>query len=117
MLTEELKVYRDTYSLMNVLLDLREHFPKTYKYSFGDRLFMTALDCCELIQCANSSIAERYSYLDQFNTRFGTLRLLIRLCRDRKLINLNQYAEITLRVGEIGKEIKGWQRASRKPEL
>lgn len=43
------------YKLLNLVLDAREHFPKAYKYAFGEKLVMIGIEFCELIQLANST--------------------------------------------------------------
>ncbi len=116
MLTSELKVYKDMVTLTNKVLDAREHFSKGFKYAFGDRLLITALDCCELIQFANMDRAKRFQYLTDFTAKFGTLRLMLSICRDRRQISLTETTDLILLVDEIGKEITGWKKSSLKPE-
>lgn len=115
-LTRELKVYQDMYGLLMKLFDVRDNFPKGYRYDLGTRLTNAALDCCELIQCANSDKANRADILQKFAVKFETLKLLIEVCRDRKIITVAQCSEFALITGEIGRQATGWRNYSRKPE-
>jgi hypothetical protein len=82
-----------------------------YKYNFGNELFMTGVTCCELIQAANmTGGATRLSHLEGFIVKFGTLKLLVRIARDRQMISLKDSADLIIRLDEIGRQISGWKR-------
>lgn len=116
-LAQELKVYKDMFELLMKLYDARDEFPKGYKYDLGTRLTNVALECCELIQSANSDKQNRYKILQQFAIKFDTLGLLIRVCKERKIITITQAAEFALLSGSIGKQATGWRNSSySKPE-
>ena len=34
-LAQDLQIYKQMYALLNLILDAKEHFPKSYKYAFG----------------------------------------------------------------------------------
>ena len=109
----KLDVYRDLYSLLMTIEDLRVNFPKSYKYDFGNELFMTGVACCELIQSANMTRGlERFKHLQQFIVKFGTLKLLLRICEDRHIISLDKSAEIFILLENIGRQATGWKNAT-----
>ena len=91
---EDRPVYQLMYRLLMLILDARDKFPKNYRSEFGTELMMSALRCCELIRYANSSLPRRVEYLNEFLVKFDTLKLLLRVCRDRKLINIQTTADI-----------------------
>ena len=105
-LAEDLPVYRAIYKLLNMILDAREQFPKGYRYEFGTHLMMRCVECCELIRYANSDKDNRASYLQEFLVKFDGLRLLLRVCQDRKLITVKQGADMVLLVQEIERQGK-----------
>ena len=117
-LAEDLQIYRQMYQLLGIILDAREHFPKSYKYAFGERMMMVALECCELIQAANMSQARRVSYLEEFAIKFGSLQLMIRLCRDRRIVDEGRFCDMLALAGDIGKQATAWRKSAtfRKPE-
>lgn len=110
-IASETKVYKDMYDLLMRIEDLRVHFSKMYKYDFGNEVFMTGVACCELIQSANmTSGRERLANLDRFIVKFGTLKLLLRIARDRQMISLKESADLVVRLDNIGRQISGWKR-------
>ena len=111
-LAQETKIYKDMYMLLNKILDARKHFPKEFKYAFGDHLFMTALECTELIQAANMSKRDRAAYLSEFAIKFESLQLMIRLCQDRHIISESLAIDILQLSGDIGRQATGWRNAS-----
>ena len=104
---EDRPVYQLMYRLLMLILDARDKFPKNYRYEFGTELMMSALRCCELIRYANSSLPRRVEYLNEFLVKFDTLKLLLRVCRDRKLINIQTTADIIEMITSIEKQIIG----------
>ena len=115
-LSEELPIYKEMYILLNKILDEREHFPKMYKYAFGEKLMMVCLDCLELIQAANSDMTNRRAYLQEFALVFAKLQLMLRVCRDRNIISVSAFAQILQHVGNVGRMSTGWRKSSVKPE-
>ena len=118
MLAKELEIYKQMYKLLNIVLDAREHFPKAYKYAFGEKLMMIGIECCELIQLANSTWdAERVHYLEQFSLKFESLNLMLLICRDRCLINESRFCDILELTESIGSQANGWRKYEQnKPE-
>ena len=102
--------------MLNLILDARDRFPKSYKYAFGEKLMMVSLECLELIQMANSDKTNRYGYLNEFALRFSTLELMLRVCKERNIITVQQFAPILRSCGIVGKMATGWRRSSAKPE-
>lgn len=49
MLASELKVYRDTYQLVNTIVDYQSKFPRLYKYTIGQKMVNVALELFEYI--------------------------------------------------------------------
>lgn len=112
-IAQKLDVYRDMYSLLMTIEDLRVHFPKMYKYDFGNELFMTGVACCELIQSANMTRGlERFKLLQQFIVKFGTLKLLLRICKDRRVISIEGSAKVIVLLENIGPQATAWKNAT-----
>lgn len=94
MLASELKVYRDTYQLVNTIVDYQSKFPRLYKYTIGQKMVNVALELFEYIQLANMFKDNRSRHLNGFVVKFELLKVLIRLSAERKLITLGQQANI-----------------------
>ena len=63
MIASELKVYRDTFQLTKLILEVVKHFPRLAKYTIGQRAIDTCLNLLDLIQMINMSESrERQTY-------------------------------------------------------
>ena len=111
-LTEDLPAYRATYELLNSILDVREHFPKMYKYEFGNSMMMTAIQCCELLRYANSDRSKRTYYLNEFLVKFDTVRLYLRICQDRRLITVKEATKMILAVDGVERQVRAWRNST-----
>lgn len=95
------------------LLDRVEGFPKSQRFVFGQRLANRGLDTIELILEALYS-RDKLAALEQAGRNVEVLRILLRLCADRKLIAAKQYAFASGRLAEIGAMIGGWIKQQRR---
>ena len=112
-LIQETQLYKDMYSLLQLILRARKQFDKFYRYSFAERMVMTAIDCCELLQRTNrcnkdeKAIAARF--LNEFLIKYSSLRLMLMICRDEHQIDLRKFADILELADNIGKQATGWR--------
>ena len=70
---------------------------------------MTAIDCCELLQRANSNKTTAVQNLNEFSIKFSSLRLMITICRDEQQIDRREFADILELAESIGKQATGWR--------
>ena len=71
MIASELKVYRDTFQLTKLILEVVKHFPKLAKYTIGQRAIDTCLNLLDLIQIINMSKShERQTYFVGYKKKF-----------------------------------------------
>ena len=111
MIASELKVYRDTFQLTKLILEVVKHFPKLAKYTIGQRAIDTCLNLLDLIQIINMSEArERQTYLLRFITNAEKLKILMRLAVEEQIISLTKQSQIALLQASIGKQISGWKK-------
>ena len=108
-LVQETKIYKDMYSLLRLILHARKQFDKFYRYSFAERMVMTAIDCCELLQRANSNKEYAPRFLNEFSVKFSSLRLMLMICRDEQQIDTRKFADILELANSIGKQATGWR--------
>lgn len=118
MIASELPVYRDTFVLVSTITDLPTNFPKMYKYTFGEKLMKVSLDLFEYIQLANmeTSSPQRYMYLKGFQVKFELLKVLLRLCAEKKIISVKQSANLALMTTNIGRQITAWKNVLTKDQ-
>lgn len=107
MIASDTQVWKDTEKLVSYLIDLTMNFPKTYKYTIGQKITNVSLDLFEYIQLANmtTEVINRKRYLQGFQVKFELLKVLLRLSTEKKVITLKQTATTTVMIVGIGKQI------------
>ena len=108
-----LKAVPKLYDVISWLLGRVEKFPRSQKFTLGDRIVNLALDMLELLIEATYT-RDRLPLLRKANVQLEKLRFLIRLCHDFKLLSAKQYAYISNEINEVGKLIGGWIRSQSK---
>ena len=102
------------YDILGWMLDRIEKFPKSQRFVFGQRLANQAVDVLELIVSAIYSSRTRREMLHTANLKLQTVRILLRLCHDRKLISSRQYVYGIKQLTEVGAMLGGWIKQLRK---
>lgn len=112
MLTETLPIYRDTFDLAKIVLDYVEKFPKVYKFTIGEQLIDNSLDLFEYLQLANKAVDDkikRKRYLDNFLIKYETVKVLVRLCNEKKILSIKQFSSLAEKLNNIGKQATAWK--------
>ena len=112
MKTNELKVYHDTMDLCKVIHRLTRNFPKFEKYSIGGKLFDDSLGLIQCIAHANREIAKREYWLTEFLVRFESIKSLLRICLDERIIPINCTKEVSRLVMLVEKQVTGWKNSA-----
>jgi len=111
-IASELKVYRDTYELTKLILEVVKQFPRLAKYTIGQRAIDTSLMMLDLIQMINMSEArERQTYFLRFIMNAEKLKILVRLAVEEKIISVTKQSQIAILQNSIGKQISGWKKS------
>ncbi len=98
------------YDLVLWLVQKVEHFPRSYRFSVGDRIVSGGLDLLlALVQSAYT--ADKAGLLESASARTNSLRYLLRLAKDLHLINIDSYAFSAGCLEEVGRMVGGWQKA------
>lgn len=99
--------------------DRAEVFPRGTRHGTGARM----VDLAESIMAslvratyAKRGSATRGSALAEANVDVAVLRLLVRGCRERKLLSVSQYDHATEQLVTLGKGIGAWLRAANPTE-
>lgn len=111
-LTVDLPIFKQTYELVSLLLDYVVILPKLYKHTLGSRLVDTSTSLFEYISLANRSAKDRQireKYLSGFLVKFESLKILIRLCTEKKIFSTKQAARLALLTSSIGKQATAWK--------
>lgn len=108
----DVKVINDVYRLMSWYGNLLQNFPRNYRYGLGLRIENTIYDILHLCNRANLS-QSKVTLLEEANANVQTLRFLVRLIRELKLISDLQHHAFIKQIDEIGKQLGGWAKAQR----
>jgi hypothetical protein len=104
---KESPIFTRTYDLLLWLIPLTIKFPRSQRFVLAEAVQRTALLLHEQLIDAASAEAPRPA-LRQADITLAKLRFYLRLCRDLKLISLDQYEYAAKMVSEIGRLIGGW---------
>jgi len=100
-------VFHRFYVFTGWLLDRVEKFPKSARFTFGQRLTDLALSIIERIVRAAYG-RRRTENMEAANTNLEVLRVFLRLSTNRHYISIRQYEFAMNELLEIGKMIGGW---------
>ena len=112
MLASKLPIYRDTYELVSILMDYVMIFPKSHKHTIGQKITNVSLELFEFLQLANrcyTDIEARIRHLEDSLVKFELLKVLLRLCNEKRIITVKQSAKLALLTESIGKQVTGWK--------
>lgn len=101
------------YRTTDWLLDKCDRFPKSTRFTIGSRIANLALEILEMITEASYS-KEKRAKLIQTNLALEKLRLLLRLCHQRRYLSLAQYEFIQSDINTAGKMCGGWLRVCKE---
>jgi len=101
-----------TYDFILWLLPKVEGFPRSYKFTVGDRLSASGLDVLMLLVEAAYS-AKKEDLLTEAIRKINATRYLLRLAKDLKLMSLDSWAFAVEHVDEIGRMAGGWLKSAR----
>jgi hypothetical protein len=87
-------------------------FPKTKRYTLGQKLDNTTLEIFELLFSVPTSPNKTLT-LQQISTKLDLLKILLRLSKDSLALTDKKYLELQLILQEIGKMLGGWIRSTK----
>jgi four helix bundle protein len=109
---QNLSIFEKTYELALWLYPRVNKFPKSQRFVLGQHIENSLLKIIEGIIEANQ---ERIKgpFLKKISVELDKLRILVRLSKDFRFINIRQYAFAADNINEIGKMLGGWIRSCR----
>ena len=108
---DNLPVYKASYDLLIVIFQFSRNFTKEYKYTVGEKLKNETLEMIMNIYRANSRNNKK-ELLQSARENVEVIRLLLRLIKDIKQINLKTFIRINKNIEDVSKQLAGWQKAS-----
>ncbi len=99
------------YDLIKWMIPKINQFPRDQRFLLADRIEKLLLDVMELLVAAMYS-SRRKEYLLKVNYKLDVLRLLVRMAKDLKYINVRAYDYVCRQFLEIGRMVGGWVKQS-----
>ncbi len=113
--TEEFGLVHKLYEWYKLLHADVNRYPKTERYSLGEKLKSQALELIDGLWQANSlPLPERLVRLDHLQRVLDLSKLLIRLVRDIGIYKVDGYLYRQERLQEIGRMLGSWRKNTRK---
>jgi 23S rRNA-intervening sequence protein len=98
------------YQFLTWLMPTLEKFPRSHKFTIGDRIESIALEVLEALVDATYT-RDRGQHLRRANLGIEKLRFLLRLAADLRLLDRRRYEHAARALDETGRLIGGWMKA------
>jgi four helix bundle protein len=109
----DIPVFQKTYELYKFFYQLVAHFPKKDRYSIGQKIENGMLGLIEdIVTASQLSKSEKVPTLQGASIKLDVLKVLIRCCKDLKIIDNKNYLLLESKLQEIGRMLGGWIKAS-----
>jgi len=109
---DELPVFQKWTKFLGWLFDVTQKFPRRTRFTFASRLDNLGLDVLEkIIEAAYTK--DKIELLRQINLSIEKLRVLLRLCNEKRLLSDAAYKHGIYELFEAGKMIGGWIKKER----
>ena len=98
--------------LLDEILDITPNFPREYKYTIGAKMQELSIELLQDVAAAfiNRNLESRIQYLVNFQTKFETLKTLMRKAGERQWIKgRGRHAHIIELMDNIGKQCTAWK--------
>jgi hypothetical protein len=104
-----------TYDLAIWLIAKVEKFPRSLRFSLGERLIGRSLDLLEALASA-AYAKDKMALLERANLSVTSLRFLLRMSFDLKLMGSDSQEFASAKLEEIGRMIGGWRKSLERPK-
>jgi hypothetical protein len=98
------------YDFVLWLLPKVEKFSRSYRFTVGERLSAAGLDVLLLLVEA-AYATRKQEMLHESTRKINSVRYLLRLAKDLKLLTLDSHTYALERLDEIGRMVGGWRKA------
>ncbi|MFH0956106.1 MAG: diversity-generating retroelement protein Avd [Candidatus Falkowbacteria bacterium] len=92
-------------------LVLHRNFPRTERFSIGQKISQTLIEVLELSFTASYlSLEQKLVLLTKASSRLDVLKFFVQLAWESKLIPTEKYIELSKKLEEIGRMLGGWRK-------
>jgi hypothetical protein len=110
----QFKVIQQSFDFAKWLLQHTQKFPKSLRFSLAVRVESRMLEALESVVVANSR-RDKMPLLSRADEALESLRILVRLSHEMRVLPLNSYEYASRELDEIGRLLGGWIRQQRRP--
>lgn len=111
----DIPIFRKAYDLHQTFHGYRDAIQKRDRHTIWERCENALLDIIEGILAASEAYkAEKLPILKQVSIKLNLLRVLIRLAKDSKVIDIKKYLALEEMIDEIGRMLGGWMRSTKE---
>ena len=108
---EKLLIFQKTYDLLLWLYPVINRIPKSHRLVLGKELEQLGITLLVTMIKANKARGTARTTLQlQISDDLDSIRILIRLTKDLKLMSVKQYAMGAERINEIGRMLTAWMK-------
>ncbi len=100
-------VFEQWYKTTDWILACCDRMPKHTRFTLNGRIANLSIDTVELLTEAIYS-KQKIALLQRVNLNLEKLRLLFRLCHDRRYLSTTQYEFIQTEINTTGRMCGGW---------
>jgi hypothetical protein len=111
----DIPIFTKLYALYRAIAETLPSFPKTQRYSLGERLENTVLDILELLFFVPIA-PTKLETLQTMSVKVDLLKVLLRLAKDTQAVSSGRYLVLQEMLQEIGKMLGGWIRTTKQIE-
>jgi hypothetical protein len=115
-LSADLPLYKDSFELLNKIIELVKSYPRFLRYNLGDRMVNLCLDMLALIYKANSSY-DKVPVLTELSCKYQMLVMLFRVSVEQQAMTERQYAVHSILLTRIGKQVTSWRQYNERMKL
>lgn len=113
MMKKELPVFSHWYDVLGKILDRAGRFPKSLRPTLGNRLIDRGLDVMECIVRLRYT-RERSALFREGNLALEQMRVLVRICFERRIVSGGQYEDLAEGIDACGRMLGGWSRSEKE---
>jgi len=93
------------------LLDRTQKFPRSVRFTFTTRIDNLALDVMErLVEARYANGSRKRALLREADSALTRLRILLRLCRERRYLDRGGFEHVVRDLDETGRMVGGWRK-------
>ena len=101
------KAVQDCHALLVWLIPHLDDFPRSRRFTLGERLEAGLLQILELLVAA-AYLHDKRDVLKRANLRLAVVRHLWRMAHELKVISTQRYAHGAKLMEDLGKQVGGW---------